>query len=94
MVLTELIGALGLGQQVMFSASILMVALYVWRAAMVARLVATLFSTLIGWVIMLFVVTAVAVAFGWVDLYPAAILDSLSKWLSAALRRLPKVLLL
>lgn len=80
---TELLGALGLGQQLVLSGTLILVALYVWRAAAIAKLIGALVGTVVGYVVLLFVVLALGVAIGWIDLYPSAIMDGVSEAMSA-----------
>lgn len=68
--LTDVLGTMGFGHQVLVSVTLILVALYVWRAAAIARLVGALVGTAVGYVIMLCVAAAVAIAGGWIDFHP------------------------
>ena len=82
--LLELVGV-GLGGQIAISATLVLAALYVYRAAALARLVGALFGTLAGYAIMLCVAAAAAISLGWVDPNVGVITSHVAEALSACL---------
>lgn len=83
----ELLDLLGVGMKgsIGISASLAILALYVWRAAAVARLVGALFGTAVGYVVMLCVASAVAVGLGWVDPNVGVIMAHVGEAIATAL---------
>ena len=65
----ELLDLIGVGMKgsIGISLTLGLAALYVYRAAALAKLVGALFGTLAGYAVMLCVAAAVAVGLGWVD---------------------------
>lgn len=75
----------GLGGSLAISATLVVAALYVYRAAAVAKVVGALFGTAVGYVIVLCVSAASAIALGWVDPNVAVIIDHVAEGLDVAL---------
>ena len=83
----ELLDLLGVGMKgsIGISAVLLMAALYVYRAAAVAKLVGALFGTLVGYAIMLCVAAAAAIGLGWVDPNVGVIMSHVAEGTATAL---------
>lgn len=84
---TELLDLLGvgLGGQIGISAGLVIAALYVYRAAALAKLVGALFGTVVGYAIMLCVAAAAAIAAGWIDPNVGVIMAHVAEGLSTGL---------
>lgn len=80
----ELIGGLGLGGQLAVSATMIMAAFYLWRAQRVASIVVALFATGAGYVLVLLIAAAFAIAAGWIDPNPGRIGEHVGRGIGLA----------
>lgn len=83
--LPELVADLGLPQQLGISATLILGAWYVYRAKTVATVVATIFTSAVGYALVLLLAAAGAVAAGWVDPNLSVITDHVGTAIQAIL---------
>lgn len=73
--LPEVVSSLGFGGQVVTAATLLLVAVYLYRAQAIARMFAAVAGSIAGYALVLLVVVGIAIGLGWVDPRPSTMLE-------------------